>query len=132
MRVFAALKRRLSQLEKSYELKVDVDIERVSRLYAEIQEELAAFVQRRLERDSQFRKDIVANRKKFLVEREAELRSNIVTLNLRLGNLKRGEASFFKWLQEQQALDALRNSYERIAHDSEQLERTLTSKSVGS
>jgi uncharacterized protein YydD (DUF2326 family) len=124
MRVFAALRRRLSHLEKSYELKVDVDVERVSRLYAEIEVELAAFVQRRLEEILDFRRDIVANRKKFLVEREAELRSNLANVESEVKRLEERRSQLFKWLQERQALDALRNAYERIAHDSEQLERS--------
>lgn len=124
MRTFAAVKRRLSHLQKSYELKIDVDVERVHRLYAEIEEELAEFVQRRLEEIVEFRKDIVANRKKFLVEREAELRTTLSEIETEVKRLEQRRSQLFQWLQEHQALDALRNAYERIAHDSEQLERS--------
>jgi uncharacterized protein YydD (DUF2326 family) len=124
MRVFAGVRRRLSHLQKSYELKLDVDIERVHRLYADIQGELAEFVQRKLEEIVAFRKDIVANRKKFLVEREAGLRSQIAEIEGDVKRLEERRSQLFKWLQERQALDSLRNAYERIAHDSEQLERS--------
>ena len=126
MRTFAALKRRLAHLQKSYELKIDVDVERVSHLYAEIEQELAVFIQRRLEEILDFRRDIVANRKKFLVEREAELRANLAEIESEVKRHEERRSQLFKWLKEQQALDALRNAYERIAHDSEQLERSAS------
>jgi uncharacterized protein YydD (DUF2326 family) len=89
-----------------------------------VEQELAEFVQRRLEEIVEFRKDIVANRKKFLVEREAELRSALTDIEADVKRLEERRSQLFHWLQERQALDALRNAYERIAHDSEQLERS--------
>jgi uncharacterized protein YydD (DUF2326 family) len=124
MRAFVALKRRLSHLQKSYDLKIDVDIERVHRLYASIEEQLAEFVQRKLEEIVQFRKDIAANRKKFLVEREAQLRSEVSEIESEVANLEIRRSQLFEWLQEKQALDALRNAYERITQESELYERS--------
>lgn len=49
MMKFNSLNRRLSELEKSYQLRIDVDVERVRRLYASLQEELADYVAKRLD-----------------------------------------------------------------------------------
>lgn len=123
---FNALQRKLSELEKSYQLQIDVDVERVRRLYASLQEELAEHVARKLDEVIEFRKAIVANRKKFLIEREQRLRSDISEIEFKVRELEVNRKRLFEWLKEQRALDAIRNAYERITHESERIERSVS------
>lgn len=126
MMKFNSLNRRLSELEKSYRLRIDVDVERVRRLYASLQEELADYVAKRLDEVIEFRKSIVANRKKFLIEREQRLRSEISDVEGTVRELETNRKRLFEWLNEQKALDAIRNAYERITHERERYERSAS------
>ncbi|MBB01219.1 MAG: hypothetical protein CMJ47_01080 [Planctomyces sp.] len=123
---FNALQRKLSELEKSYQLQIDVDVERIRRLYASLQEELADHVAKKLDEVIDFRKSIVANRKKFLIEREQHLRSDISEIENNVKELEGTRKRLFEWLKEQQALDSIRNAYERITHESERYERSAS------
>ena len=123
---FNSLQRKLTELEKSYQLQIDVDVERVRRLYASLQEELADHVARKLDEVIEFRQSIVANRKKFLIEREQRLRSEIAEIEGKVRELESNRKRLFEWLKEQKALDAIRNAYERITHESEQFERSAS------
>lgn len=126
MRRFNASNRRLSELEKSYQLRVDVDIERVRLLYGSLQEELADFIAKKLDEVIDFRKSIVANRKKFLIEREQRLREELSESESNVKELEKTRKRLFEYLQERKALDAIRNAYERITHESEQYERNAS------
>lgn len=126
MRNFAALKRRLAQLEQSYALNLDLDVEHVTRLYGELEAELAEYVRKRLEEVITFRQDIAANRKKFLIERERGIRADLLSVESEVKALEVRRSQLFGWLQERKALDAIRNAYERIAHESEQYERSAS------
>jgi len=126
MRSFAALKRRLAHLEQSYALNVNLDVEHVTRLYGELDAELASFVRKRLDEVITFRQDIAANRKKFLIERERGIRDELVSVESQVVSLEVRRSQLLGWLQERKALDAIRNSYERIAHESEQYERSAS------
>lgn len=124
MRHYAALKRRLAHLEHSYTLNLDLDVEHVVRLYGELEAELASFVRKRLDEIITFRQDIASNRKKFLVEREREIRAELLSVESEAKTLEVRRSQLLGWLQERKALDAIRNSYERIAHESQQYERS--------
>lgn len=126
MRKFNAVNRRLSELEKSYQLRVDVDVERVRLLYGALQEELADFIASKLDDVIEFRRSIVANRKKFLIEREQRLRQELSESEANVKELEETRKRLFGYLQEQKALDAIRNAYERITHESEQYERSAS------
>lgn len=126
MRHFAALKRRLAHLEQSYALNLSLDVEHITRLYGELEAELAAYVRKRLDEVITFRNDIAANRKKFLVERERAIRAELASVESEAKELEGRRSQLLGWLQERKALDAIRNSYERIAHESQQYERSAS------
>lgn len=68
----------------------------------------------------------MANRKKFLIEREQRLRSEIAEVESTVRELETNRKRLFEWLNEQKALDAIRNAYERITHESERYERSAS------
>ena len=121
---YNAVKRRLTDLERSYKLRIDVDVERVQRIYASLQAELAKFVTKKLDEVIEFRREIVANRKKFLVERERRLRTELGEIESDMKTLDERRSQLYRWLKEQKALDSIRNAYERITQESERYERS--------
>lgn len=124
MREFAAAKRRLEHLRQSYNLKVEVDVAEVKQAFSDFKQTLGDFVEKTLDEVIAFRKDIAANRKKFLAEREKTLTTQIDDCEKQVGKLEERRKKLYKWLEEKQAFDSIKNAYERLMGEREKYERS--------
>jgi len=109
------LVRRLTRERETYwqtfQIELDTDIEKVTRLYQEVNQYLAEFVKHELDKIVIFRQEIVVNRRKFLQKRLQELENNINNLNKELIDLDTQRRKLLKFLDEREALDSLKNTY---------------------
>lgn len=109
--------------EKSCEVKLDADIEKVEQIYNELNTELSAFIKKTLSEVKNFRKTISENRKSFLQKRQAILKADLdKTLN-EIAILEKRRSELFSYLDEQKALDSLKNSYKELIEEKSKLEK---------
>jgi len=124
---YNVLRRKLEDYQKSYTFELDIDVERVKELYYEINKELANFVKQTLDEVISFRKEIIENRRKFLIKRETELNKSINVILNDISKLEEERSKLYKLLQEEKALDSIINTYEQLINEKAKIERNMSS-----
>ncbi len=109
--------------KESYKLEFDADIEKVSRIYSELDQQIGSFAKKTLQEVVRFRRDISENRKKFLKERQQELSGNIERITKEISQLETRRVKLYKYLEEKKALDSLKHSYEMLIEEKATLAR---------
>lgn len=90
------------------------DIERVTKLYEEVNAHLARFVKYELQKILEFRREIAENRQKFLQQRINELQEAMKKLLIEVDELDRHRSKLLNFLDEREALDSLKNTYKSL------------------
>jgi len=127
LKFYNALKRKLDEYQKSYELNLEVNLEQIKRLYSSINNDLSHFVKQTLDDVISFRREIADNRKKFLMKRETELNSAINNILDDISALEEERSKLYKLLQEKEALDSIMNTYEQLINEKTKIERNTSS-----
>jgi uncharacterized protein YydD (DUF2326 family) len=117
------LKKEFRNYEKSYKLEFDADIDKVKRIYLELDYQVGQFVKKTLENVIQFRKEISENRRKFLQERQRELTNRVDHISEEISALEMRRSKLYKFLEEKRALDSLKHSYEKLIEEKAALAR---------
>ena len=123
--VYNTLRKRLESYQESYRLRLEVNVEKVKSLYSEVNAELAQFVDRTLDEVIQFRKSIAESRKKFLVERERLLQAEIGQTLKDISEMEQERSSLYTFLEEREALDSIKHTYEQLIDEKARMERTM-------
>ncbi len=117
------LKKEFRNYEKSYKLEFDADIDKVKKIYLELDYQVGQFVKKTLENVIRFRKEISENRRKFLHERQRELTNRIDHISEEISALEMRRSKLYKFLEEKRALDSLKHSYEKLIEEKAALAR---------
>ncbi len=117
------VQRRLNEYRKSYEFEIEIDSNKASRLYSEVKTVFGEAVKKQLDDVIQFRKKLAENRKKFLIGKETELSTEIEAITGKISELEQKRSAFYKILDENQALDSIKNTYQLLVEEKTKKER---------
>ncbi len=101
----------------------ETDIERVTTLYQEVNAHLARFVKYELQKILNFRTEIAENRQKFLQQRVNELDDTMKKLLTEIDGLDQRRSKLLRFLDEREALDSLKNTYNSLIEQKALYER---------
>jgi len=118
--------RRLREYIKSYEYDIEIDAERVSKIYNNLDENLGKVIKSTLEEVLEFRKKLSENRKLFLKGKEMELKEEIEKLRKEVMRLEERRSELYKLLDEKKVLDSIKNTYTLLIEEKTKKERWLT------
>lgn len=115
--------RKLEKLKSSYSDVSSIDLDKIQKLYNETLSTFGNFVKKSLDEVIDFKKQLLANRNKYLLEEEKKL-SNIINTTLKdLESLEQKRSNLFSLLKEKGALDKIETTYEELISEKTLLER---------
>lgn len=120
---YHALRTTLERHLDSYRVVIEVDVARIAHLYREYSQQLGEFVQKTLDEVIRFRQQIAENRRRFLAERERDLRIAIEGVLKEISFLEGRRQRLYRLLQEAGAFDSIRHTYEQLIEERVSLER---------
>src|SRR5690606_30532120 len=109
----------------SYSDVSSIDLDKIQKLYNETVTTFGNFVKKSLDEVIDFKKQLLANRNKYLLEEEKKLQSAIDQSFKQLEKLEKNRSQLFSLLKERGALDKIESTYERLVN-----EKTLDRKST--
>ncbi len=121
----SSLRRRLQAIESSYAIDISVDIEKVKSIYESLKQGLGEAIVRPVKDVITFRKEIAENRRTFLTTKEREIKDAIGVVNKKIIELESRRITLYKTLDEKEAMDSIRNSYEELIEYRSQLQQNL-------
>jgi len=123
------VEKKLNEYRKSYEYEIEIDQNKIAKLYSEVGRVFGEVVRRSLEDVTKFRKKLAENREIFLKGRESELGKELEELRSKISALEKERSLLYKVLDEKQALDSIKNTYSLLIDERTKKERLLTSVS---
>jgi uncharacterized protein YydD (DUF2326 family) len=124
---FHVLDRKLKEFKESHRFELEADIQKVKTIYSEIEKSLGEYISKKLDEVIVFRKEIVENRKRFLVEREKKLEVSIEQILKKISGLEEERRRLYKMLDERDALDSIKNSYQQLIDEKAKLQENKLS-----
>lgn len=121
--IYHAKNRELEKLKNSYSDVSSIDINKIQKLYNETLSTFGNFVKRSLDEVIEFKKQLLVNRNKYLLEEEKKLNKIISSALSDLENLEKKRSLLFKLLKEKGALDRIESTYEKLIEEKTLLER---------
>lgn len=118
--------RKLEKLKSSYNDVSSIDLDKIQKLYNETLSTFGNFVKRSLDEVIDFKKQLLANRNKYLLEEEKKLQSSIEQSLKQLEKLEKNRSQLFSLLKERGALDRIESTYERLINEKTLLERNTS------
>ncbi|WP_241277852.1 DUF2326 domain-containing protein, partial [Chryseobacterium mucoviscidosis] len=118
--------RKLDKLKSSYNEVSSIDLDKIRKLYNETVATFGNFVKRSLDEVIDFKKQLLANRNKYLLEEEKKLQSSIDQSLIQLEKLEKDRSQLFSLLKERGALDRIESTYERLVNEKTLLERNTS------
>lgn len=118
--------RKLDKLKSSYNEVSSIDLDKIRKLYNETVATFGNFVKRSLDEVIDFKKQLLANRNKYLLEEEKKLQSSIDQSLIQLEKLEKNRSQLFSLLKERGALDRIESTYERLVNEKTLLERNTS------
>ncbi|HAY3552834.1 DUF2326 domain-containing protein [Elizabethkingia meningoseptica] len=118
--------RKLEKLKSSYSDVSSIDLDKIQKLYNETLSTFGNFVKKSLDEVIDFKKQLLANRNKYLLEEEKKLQSSIDECLKQLEKLEKNRSQLFSLLKERGALDRIESTYERLVNEKTLLERNTS------
>lgn len=118
--------RKLEKLKSSYSDVSSIDLDKIQKLYNETVTTFGNFVKKSLDEVIDFKKQLLANRNKYLLEEEKKLQSSIDQSFKQLVKLEKNRSQLFSLLKERGALDRIESTYERLVNEKTLLERNTS------
>ncbi|ASV31520.1 MULTISPECIES: DUF2326 domain-containing protein [Flavobacteriaceae] len=115
--------RKLEKLKSSYSDVSSIDIDKIQKLYNETLSTFGNFVKKSLDEVIEFKKQLLANRNKYLLDEEKKLTKIIHTALSDLEILEKNRSQLFSLLKEKGALDRIETTYEKLIEEKTLLER---------
>lgn len=115
--------RQLNEYKQSYEYEIEIDRDKISRIYGEIRKVFGDTVRKTVDEVFAFRKQIAEGRERFLKSKEVELTTEIDKLTSSISSLEVRRSDLFKLLDEQKALDSIKSNYSLLIEDKTKKER---------
>ena len=101
----------------------EIDVEKVARLYREVNARFSEFVHREFRQILDFRSELAENREKFLRQRTGELSEKMEKTMGEIVRLDERRRKLLKFLDEKEALDSLKNAYNDLVEQKAKYER---------
>lgn len=118
--------RKLEKLKSSYHDVPSIDLTKIQKLYNETLATFGNFVKKRLDEVIDFKKQLLTNRNKYLLEEEKKLQSSIDESLKQLEKLEKKRSRLFSLLKERGPLDKIESSYEDLVNKKVKLERNTS------
>lgn len=117
---------KLEKLKTSYNDVSAVDLDKIKKLYNETVDTFGNFVKKSLDEVIEFKKQLLANRNKYLLEEEKKLQGIINNSLFQLEKLEKNRSKLFSLLKERGALDRIESTFERLVNEKTLLERNTS------
>ncbi len=121
--LYHAASRKLKKLTSSYSDVSDIDLEKIQSLYNEAQSTFGKFVKKELKEVIDFKKQLLANRKKYLLDEENKLKQIIDSALKAIKKLEKRRSQLLSFLKEKGALDKVEITYESLIEEKVLLEK---------
>lgn len=118
--------RKLEKLKSSYSDVSTIDLDKIQNLYNETLSTFGNFVKKSLDEVIDFKKQLLANRNKYLLEEEKKLQTTINQTFKQLEKLEKNRSELFSLLKERGALDRIESTYEKLVNEKTLLERNTS------
>ena len=118
----------LGEYEKGVELHIDIDVDKVKKMYDELNRSLAFEIRKRLEEVIEFRRNIAKNRKNFLKDRLKILNEKISEIGKRIILLEEEKQLYFSTLKEKKSFDKIVDMLSKA--EKEKLKLAVTKKDL--
>ncbi len=116
---------KLNKIKECYNFNKDIDTKEIKKLYNEMLITFGDLVAKTLDDVLLFKKEILQNRNKFLIERERKLNEKIQDILNKISILEKERSKLYKLLKENGALDSITNVYEQLIIEKTELERNV-------
>jgi uncharacterized protein YydD (DUF2326 family) len=117
---------KLEKLKTSFNDVSVVDLDKIRKLYNETIDTFGNFVKKSLDEVIDFKKQLLSNRNKYLLEEEKKLELSIELSLIKLEKLEKSRSKLFSLLKERGALDRIESTYERLVNEKTLLERNTS------
>jgi len=108
------IQRKLDLIRESYSVTLEVDIEESIKFYNILNKQIGQFLKKNLEDIISFRKAIAENRKKYLADRELELKQKLSELWKQYYKLENERRKLYKILDSKGRFDIIKESYKEL------------------
>ncbi len=113
---------KLSDVKESLNIDIDINIEKIEDLYSEISQQFSSFIKKELSDVLDFRSEISENRSVFLKSREKKYIEKLASIKGKAVSLESRRSELYKRLEEQNAFDAIKSSYQNILEEKSELD----------
>ena len=117
VRKYREATKRLDEYKKSYDLKKEIDEEKVVRLYKELNESLSNYVKRTLNEVLEFRIELAKNRSRFVKEREIEVTNEISNVSTIIKEKENTRSRLYNILDSKGELNDITATYEQLLRE---------------
>lgn len=122
---YHGIDKRLRNIQLSYNSPIDFDTSKIKDFYNELIPTLGDLLKKSLDETLDFRKNIITNRVKFLVEQEDNLKKQVDEILKDISSLEQKRSILFGFLNEKGALDSIKNAYENLIIEKTSLSRPI-------
>ncbi|MBN1340792.1 MAG: AAA family ATPase, partial [Bacteroidales bacterium] len=121
LKTYYSLNNKHKKIRDSYHLSQEIDTKQIQKLYNEVLQTFGDLVTKTLNEISDFKKEIIENRNKFLIAKEKQLESSIKKTLDEISKLENKRSELYKKLDEKGALESIKNTYEQLTIEKSQL-----------
>jgi len=122
---YNSLDNKLNKIRESYNVNQNIETKEIRKIYNEVVENFGDQVAKTLDKVIDFKNNILANRKKYLIQKEDKLQKAINEVLNDISNLEVKRSKFYKSLDENEALDSVKNTYEELIIEKTDLEKNV-------
>ncbi len=121
LKEYHSLSRKLKKIKETFQFNQEVDIKQIRKLYNEAHSTFGDLVSKTLEEITLFKKEILENRNKFLITKEAQLQKSMDYVLKEISIFEQSRSELYRKLEEKGALDSITNTYEQLTLEKTQL-----------
>jgi len=125
LKEYHSLNRKHKKVQETYKFDQSINIQEIRKLYNEVLSTFGDVVSKTLDEITTFKKEILENRNKFLINREQDLQKSINKVLSEISTLEQERSKLYKKLDEKGALESIKNTYEQLTLEKTQLSGNL-------
>jgi len=113
------------KVKDSFQYNPEVDTRQIKKLYNEVKSTFGDIVSKTLDQITEFKKEIIENRNKFLIAKETQLHKAIEDTLNDISKIEIKRSELYKRLEEKGALESIKNTYEQLTVEKTRLATIL-------
>jgi len=126
LKTYHSLNHKYKKIKDSFHQTNEVDTKQIQKLYNEVLQTFGDIVSKTLKEITDFKKEIVENRNKFLISKEKNLEQSINQVLEEISKFEKKRSELYKKLDEKGALSSITNTYEQLTIEKTQLASNLS------